>query len=140
MERVNTIMHREPVSSFSEGENETPQMNEDAMDAVVLEGMVQVLNNFPPIAESSVIGVRAETGGEEEVKACIVPRGDVPDPVSILDWCVERMPRYAVPRYIEFVDELDKTPTGKLRKQDLRDAGITNTTWDREAFGYEVRR
>ena len=100
----------------------------------------QVLNNFPPIAESSVIGVRAETGGEEEVKACIVPSGDAPDPVSILDWCVERMPRYAVPRYIEFVDELDKTPTGKLRKQDLRDAGITNTTWDREAFGYEVRR
>ena len=37
----------EPVSSFSVDENETPQMNEDAMDAVVLEGMVQVLNNFP---------------------------------------------------------------------------------------------
>lgn len=100
----------------------------------------QVLNNNPAVAESCVIGVRAETGGEEEVKACIVPSGDEPDPVSVLDWCVERMPRYAVPRYIEYVGELDKTPTGKLRKQDLRDAGITNATWDREAFGYEVRR
>lgn len=100
----------------------------------------QVLNNFPAVAESSVIGVRAESGGEEEVKACIVASGDTPDPAAILDWCVERMPRYAVPRYIEFVTELDKTPTGKLRKQDLRDAGITAATWDRETVGYEVRR
>lgn len=100
----------------------------------------QVLNNFPAVAESSVIGVRAESGGEEEVKACIVASAEAPDPTAILDWCVERMPRYAVPRYIEFVNELDKTPTGKLRKQDLRDAGITVNTWDRESVGYEVRR
>ena len=52
----------------------------------------------------------------------------------------ERMPRYAVPRYIEYVGELDKTPTGKLRKQDLRDAGITQDTWDRESIGYVVPR
>ncbi len=100
----------------------------------------QVLNNFPAIAESSVIGVRAESGGEEEVKACIVAGGNPPDPVAVLDWCVERMPRYAVPRYIEFVAELDKTPTGKLRKQELRDAGVTTNTWDRESVGYKVRR
>jgi crotonobetaine/carnitine-CoA ligase len=100
----------------------------------------QVLNNSPAVAESSVIGVRAEAGGEEEVKACIVASGGGSDPVAILDWCVERMPRYAVPRYIEFVTGLDKTPTGKLRKQDLRDAGITVDTWDRESVSYEVRR
>lgn len=43
-------------------------------------------------------------------------------PTALLDGGVQRMPRYAVPRYIEFVYELDKTPTGKLRKQDLKDA------------------
>ena len=100
----------------------------------------QVLNNFPEVAESAVVGVRAETGGEEEVKACIVATGDASDPIAVLDWCADRMPRYAVPRYIEFVDALDKTPTGKLRKQGLRDAGVTDATWDRESVGYEVRR
>ena len=100
----------------------------------------QVLNNFPDVAESAVVGVRAESGGEEEVKACIVATGDPFDPVAVLDWCAERMPRYAVPRYIEFVADLDKTPTGKLRKQALRDTGITAETWDRESVGYEVRR
>jgi crotonobetaine/carnitine-CoA ligase len=50
------------------------------------------------------------------------------------------MPRYAVPRYVEVVAELDKTPSGKVRKQALRDAGTGATTWDREAAGYELRR
>jgi crotonobetaine/carnitine-CoA ligase len=99
----------------------------------------QVLNNFPDIAESAVVGVRAEAGGEEEIKACIVPKEDALDPTAILDWCVERMPRFAVPRFVEFVAELDKTPTGKLRKQDLRDAGVSDATWDRETVGYKVR-
>ena len=101
----------------------------------------QVLNAHGQIAESAVIGVRTEEGGgEDEVKACIVGDGAVLDPVAVLDWCVERMPRFAVPRYIEFVTELDKTPTGKLRKQGLRDDGITAATWDRDSVGYVVPR
>ena len=101
----------------------------------------QVINGHPEVAESCVIGVRDEdAGGEEEVKACIVAGGNAPEYSSILDCCVERMPRYAVPRFLEYVNELDKTPTGKLRKQDLRDAGITDNTWDRESIGYVVPR
>ena len=101
----------------------------------------QVLNEHPDVAESAVIGVRvADGGGEEEVMAHIVPRGPDPDPASVLEWCVARMPRYAVPRFIALAGELDKTPSGKLRKQALRDAGLGERTWDREAAGYEVPR
>ena len=66
--------------------------------------------------------------------------GPAPDPVEFLDWCVERMPRYTVPRYLEFVAELDKTASGKIRKQALRDAGVTAQTWDRESVGYTIAR
>ena len=101
----------------------------------------QVLNGHPAVAECAVVGVRvAGAGGEEEVKACIVPVGNAPDPVALLDWCVPRMPRYAVPRFVEFVPTLDKTATGKIRKPDLRDAGVTPGTWDRESVGYVVPR
>jgi hypothetical protein len=31
---------------------------------------------------------------------------------------------------------LDKTASGKVRKQVIRDAGITESTWDRESVGY----
>lgn len=102
----------------------------------------QVLNAHPAIAESAVVGVRtADAGGEEEVKACLVPAPDAAvDEIALLDYCAERMPRYAVPRFVEVLDALPKTATGKLQKQHLRDAGITPKTWDRAAAGYELKR
>ncbi len=101
----------------------------------------QALSAHPAVAECAVVGLRvAGAGGEEEVKAFIVPAGASPDPAALLDWCVTRMPRYAVPRFLEFVAALDKTATGKIRKPELRKAGVTSATWDREAAGYVVPR
>ena len=103
----------------------------------------QVLNAHPTVAESAVVGIRvAGAGGEDEVKAYVVPAaGAAVDPVALLDWCTPRMPHFAVPRFVEVVrGELAKTPTGKLQKTPLREAGITATTWDRESVGYIVRR
>ena len=103
----------------------------------------QVLNAHPAVAESAVVGIKvAGAGGEDEVKAYVVPAaGAAVDPVALLDWCTPRMPHFAVPRFVEVVTgELAKTPTGKLQKTPLREAGITVTTWDRESVGYVVRR
>jgi len=103
----------------------------------------QVLNAHPAVAESAVVGIKvAGAGGEDEVKAYVVPAaGATVDPVALLDWCAPRMPHFAVPRFVELVSgELAKTPTGKLQKTPLREAGITATTWDRESVGYVVRR
>ena len=41
------------------------------------------------------------------------------------------MPKFMVPRYIEFVDALPKTPTEKVRKVALREEGVNAATWDR---------
>jgi crotonobetaine/carnitine-CoA ligase len=103
----------------------------------------QVLNAHPAVAESAVVGIKvAGAGGEDEVKAYVVPAaGASLDPVALLDWCAPRMPHFAVPRFVEVVTgELAKTPTGKLQKTPLREAGITAATWDRESIGYVVRR
>jgi len=67
--------------------------------------------------------------------------GATVDPVELLDWCTPRMPYFAVPRFVEVVaTELAKTPTGKLQKTRLREAGLTAATWDRDSVGYVVRR
>ena len=103
----------------------------------------QVLNAHPAIAESAVVGVKvAGAGGEEEVMAHVVlVHGAAVDLRELLDWCTPRMPYFAVPRFLEIVTgELAKTPTGKLQKVPLREAGITAATWDRESIGYVVRR
>ena len=72
--------------------------------------------------------------------AVVAMDGPSPDPVHFLDWCVPRMPRHSVPRYLQFVRELDKTASGKIRKQAIRDAGLTPDLWDRESVGYVVAR
>ncbi|MCP5030596.1 MAG: AMP-binding protein [Actinomycetia bacterium] len=101
----------------------------------------QALNEHPSVVESAAVGLRVEgAGGEEEVKAVLAIEGDAPDPVAFLDWCTERMPRYTVPRYLEFVADLEKTASGKIRKQVLREAGVTPATWDRESVSYVVKR
>ena len=73
-------------------------------------------------------GVKAGEGAsaEDEILICLVAReGCAPDPAALLDWCDERMPYFAVPRYVRVLDHLPKTPTERVRKVELRDAGVT---------------
>lgn len=101
----------------------------------------QVINSHPDVLQSAVVGVKvAGAGGEDEVLACVVRTSETLDAKSLLDWCVPRMPRFAVPRYIRFTDAIEQTASGKIRKQALRDAGVTAETWDRERAGYVVLR
>jgi len=65
---------------------------------------------------------------------CVVRRpGATVSAAELARWCEERMARHMVPRYIEFLDSLPLTPTEKVEKYRLREAGITAATWDREA-------
>jgi crotonobetaine/carnitine-CoA ligase len=102
----------------------------------------QVLNDHPDIQESAVVGIRVEgAGGEDEVKAYIVTEGGREiDNIALLDYCAARIPRFAVPRYIEAVEAVPKTATGKIQKEPLRQAGVTERTWDRESVDYKIAR
>jgi crotonobetaine/carnitine-CoA ligase len=102
----------------------------------------QVIGAHGKVAESAVVAVKAtDQGGEDEVKACVVLKpGETLTPEELLDYCQEHMPRFAVPRFVEFVDLLPKTPTGKLQKEQLRRQGGSAATWDREVAGYVVPR
>jgi len=92
-----------------------------------------VLATHPGIAECAVVGVRVEgAGGEDEIKAVVVRADARPTHAELLEWAVLRLPRYAVPRFWEFVDALEKTPTGKIKKKELRNQGVTARAWDRE--------
>jgi len=98
------------------------------------------LNDHPDIVESAVVGIRVEgAGGEGEVKACIVTDGGKEiNNIALLDYCAERIPRFAVPRFIEVLEEVPKSSTGKIQKEPLRQAGVTGRTWDQESVGYKI--
>jgi crotonobetaine/carnitine-CoA ligase len=99
-----------------------------------------VVNAHPRVLDSAAHPVQSDLG-EDEVKVCVVPRpGEAPTPEEILDFCVGRMARHAVPRYVEFVDALPKTATERNQYAALRARGVTPETWDREQAGYELQR
>jgi crotonobetaine/carnitine-CoA ligase len=90
----------------------------------------QVLDSIPGVIRSAVIPVPSEFG-EDEVMAFIrTVDGAVGDSKAIIDSCQRRLPRYAVPRYLDYVTEFPLTDTGKIRKHELRLIGVTETTWD----------
>lgn len=99
-----------------------------------------VVNGHPGVLESAAHPVTSDLG-EDEVKVCVVIRpGYELTPEELLDFCTGRMAHYAVPRYIEFLDELPKTATERNQYAALRARGVTPSTWDRERTGYLLRR
>ena len=91
------------------------------------------------VAEAAVVGVPSELT-DEEVLAVVVLADPALTPEQLLDHLQERLPHFAVPRYVRVVDELPKTPSQRVEKYRLREEGLTSDTWDRQAHGYEIRR
>lgn len=91
------------------------------------------VNGHPAVLESAAVAVPSEFG-EDEVKIVVVAQpGATLDPAELVGYLSERMARFMVPRYVEIRDALPKTPTEKIRKVELRAAGVTEQTWDRQA-------
>ena len=88
----------------------------------------------PAVQECAAVGVPSELG-EDEILVVVVPAaGAEVDPAELVAFLEPRMPRFMLPRYVEVRAALPKTDaTFRTRKVELRDAGITDTTWDREA-------
>jgi crotonobetaine/carnitine-CoA ligase len=90
------------------------------------------VNLHPAVLECAAIGVPSELE-DEDVKLAVVPRpGASLTPEELVEFCVEHLPKFMVPRYIEFLDALPRTPTDKVAKYKLRERGLTDKTWDGE--------
>ncbi|MFQ5341446.1 MAG: long-chain fatty acid--CoA ligase [Anaerolineae bacterium] len=81
----------------------------------------EVLYDHPAVREAAVIGVPDPHWGESP-KAFVALKdsaGVTPD--AIIDFCRDRLAAYKVPKFVEFRDELPKTPIGKVLRRALRE-------------------
>jgi carnitine-CoA ligase len=93
----------------------------------------QVLLSHPQVANAAVFPVRSELAEDEVMAAIVRQPGGALTELDLIRYCEPRLAYFAIPRFIEFVDELPMTENGKVQKFKLRERGVTARAWDREA-------
>ena len=100
----------------------------------------QVLGAFAGVESVAAYAVPSELA-EDEVMCAIVPKPAARlDPLEVIRWCEPRLPYFAIPRFLRFMQDLPKTENGKVQKYKLRNEGRTADTWDLADSGYVVQR
>jgi carnitine-CoA ligase len=94
----------------------------------------------PDIAEVAVHAVPA-VNGEDDVKVTAVlhPQSTLTEEL-LFRWSMDKVPYYALPRYIEFRESLPKNPQGRVLKYELRERGKTPATWDLEDTDIKIEK
>jgi long-chain acyl-CoA synthetase len=80
----------------------------------------KVLTGHPAVLEAAVVGRPDDDLGELPVAFVIPRRGLDPEPEALLQWARERLAPFKVPVDVIVVNELPRTPTGKIQKNELR--------------------
>jgi len=97
----------------------------------------RVLMGHGQLADVAVHAVpSALTEDDLKITATLEPGASL-DEATLFRWCIDALPYFALPRYIEFRDELPRNPVGRVLKRQLRTEGATPATWDAEASGIE---
>lgn len=94
------------------------------------------------VKEIAAFGIAsAEVESEHELKLNVVrTEGSTLTHEALAEFINDNAPHYFVPRYMEFVDSLPMTPTSKVQKFKLREAGVNAATWDLKTSSYQVKR
>jgi carnitine-CoA ligase len=100
------------------------------------------VSKHPSIKQCAAHGVTSvELEMEAELKvAAVLNDGHQVTHEELARFVNDNAPYFFVPRYIEFVDELPQTPTGRVQKYKLRERGVTSDTWDLKASGFVLER
>lgn len=83
----------------------------------------QAVLGHEDIVECAAVAAPARVeAGEDEVAIFVVAREGVTlEEDTVRTWCTERLPAFALPEYVAVLDALPMTPSGKVRKIELRE-------------------
>jgi crotonobetaine/carnitine-CoA ligase len=90
----------------------------------------ELAQSHPAVLEAAAIGVSSELSEEDVMIHVVLRTGANLAAAELHQFFLANGPRYMAPRYIAFVDSLPKTPTEKVEKFRLRDAGVIADSWD----------
>ncbi len=102
--------------------------------------MEATFSQHPEISEVAVHAVLSEMSEDDiKITAVLHPGASLTE-ADLCRWSLDRVPYFAVPRYIEFRETLPRNPVGRVLKYQLRDEGRTAHTWDIESSDIVVKK
>lgn len=100
----------------------------------------QVLLSHPAVEVAAVFPVPSDLAEDEVMAAIVLKDGAHVAPADLVRFCEGKLSYFAVPRFVEFLDSLPRTESGKIQKFKLREQGCSARTWDRVKAGIELKR
>lgn len=85
----------------------------------------------PGVRECAAVGMPTEYG-DDEVFVAVIPSAPDLDPAELVADLTTKLPAFMIPRYVHVVDDLPRNATtGRVRKTDIRAAGLPEGVYDR---------
>ncbi|PXV71665.1 AMP-binding protein [Sinimarinibacterium flocculans] len=94
----------------------------------------------PAVEDVAVHAVPSDVTEDDVKVTAILKAGSTITEDELCRWSIERLPYFAVPRFIEFRSQLPRNPVGRVLKYQLRDEGVTPQTWDREKSDIKLQK
>lgn len=100
----------------------------------------RILMGHGALADVAVHGVPSQLTEDDLKVTATLKDGIALSEAELFAWCVDRLPYFALPRYIEFRPQLPRSPVGRVLKRELRAEPIGEGVWDAEAAGVAYER
>ncbi|EHB56493.1 Long-chain-fatty-acid--CoA ligase [Mycolicibacterium rhodesiae JS60] len=128
--------HDDGFFSFVDRKKDAMRRRGENVSSVELERAIMA---HASIREAAVHAVPSQLG-EDDIKVCLVLADDPIDLPELFEFFKEKLPYFAVPRYVEFLAELPKNGVGRVLKHKLREEGVNSSTVDLESLGLAVAK
>lgn len=130
-------MDEDGIITFVDRKKDIVRRRGENVSSLALEN---VIRQHPAVADVAVCGLPSDIG-DDDIKACLVlAPGTTLTPVEFFEFVRDRVPYFAVPRYVDVRDALPTNALSRVMKHVLRDEGVRPGTWDLEREGLVARR
>ncbi|HZM32685.1 MAG TPA: AMP-binding protein [Acidimicrobiales bacterium] len=99
----------------------------------------RILMSHGSLADVAVHAVPSELTEDDLKVTATLKDGVSLTEEELFRWCIDQLPYFALPRYVEFREALPRSPVGRVLKRDLRAEG-PGQAWDAEAAGIAYER